>query len=288
MADFETISMSAQQHAWDFESYDKSVARLCNALTLVDSNGIPTSRPVPLVFATPERAWARMRKKFHKNISSDREFKIPLPFLSVQQVGDTTFDPRRYLYKKTLYRRVALDTDGYTDCLSHPHPLPYTFQYSIELWTKTRYEARVNCAQWAGLWEDGGMLYRLVDHGTPMGVKYVPFYLEGLTDNTNLDPVDQQRSLRWTFTVRVDGWLPPVTVQQKLVHNIDISVETPPELCAEDDPYTDYELFSIEPSVKGNPATGEVVEGDADFDDDYTGIDFRRARFNVGNECLEL
>lgn len=288
MADFPTIAMSERKYAWDYGTYDAAVARLCNALRLVDADGVPTDRPIPLIFATPERAWARMRKKFAKDISADREFKIPLPFLSVQQIGDTTFDPRRYLYKKVLYRRVALNTDGYTNCLSHAHPLPYTFQYSIELWTKTRYEARVNCAQWAGLWDEGGMCYRKVDHGYPMGVKYVPMFLEGISDNTNLEPVDQQRSLRWTFTVRVEGWLPPPAIQQKLVHSIDISVEAPPELCAEDDPYADYELFSLDPSVKGNPDTGEVVAGDADFDDDYDGTDFRLARFNVGNPCLEV
>jgi len=191
MSDFPVVNLSPQQYALDYDSYDKAVARLCNSLKLVDQNGIPTTRPIPLIFSTPERAWALMRKKFAKDISSNRDFRIPLPFLSVQQIGDTVFDPHRYLYKAILYRRVAIDTSDYKTALAHPHPLPFTFQYSIELWTKTRYEARVAVAQFASLWDEGGMLYRLVDHGTPLGVKYIPMFLTGITDNTNLETADR-------------------------------------------------------------------------------------------------
>lgn len=288
MPDFDTVTFTPKQYAWDYISYDKATARLFNSLRIVDpSTHLPTNRPIPLMFATPERAWARMRKKFQKNISQDREFKIPLPFISVQQIGDTTFDPRRYLYKKILYRRVALETTDYTASLAHAHPLPYTFQYSAELWVKTRYEARVAAAQFAALWDSGGMCYRRVDHGIPMGVKFIPFFLEGITDNTNLEAVDQQRSLRWTFTVRVEGWLPPVTVEQKLIHQVNVSVEAPELICTEDI-YEDSELDYYNPAVKGDPTTGEIVDGSADFSDDYDGTDYRLARFNVGNPCLEL
>lgn len=287
MPDFPTIEYTPFQFAWDYESLDKAAAQLFNPLRLVDASGIPTTRPIPLIFATPERAWALMRRKFKKQIGTDRNFRIPLPFLSLQQIGDATFDPRRYLYRKILYRRVALETNGYTDALSHPHPLPYTFQYSCELWTKTRLEARVAVAQFAGLWAEGGMLYRKVDHGTPMGVKIIPFFLEGITDNTNLDTADQQRSLRWTFTFRVEGWLPPVVIQQKLVHQFHVTVEVPDSLCDEDI-YADDELESFFPLQKGNPATGEIVIDDEMFDPDYDGIDFRIANFSLGNPCVEL
>lgn len=287
MPDFDTVTFSAQQHAWDYQSYDKATARLFNALKLVDDSGVPTARPIPLIFATPERAWARMRKKFEKNIAQDREFKIPLPFISVQQIGDTTFDPQRYLYNKILYRRVAIDTDNYEDCYSHPHPLPFTFQYSAELWTKTRYEARVACAQFANLWGEGGMLYRNVDHGYPMGIKVVPWFLEGMSDNTNLEPVDQQRSLRWTFSVRCEGWLVPELISQKLVHDVSVSVEVPDDICDPDaNIYEDDELEGYYPAFKGNPDTGEVVAGDEDFDPAYAGTDYRLSRFSSDNPCV--
>jgi len=289
MPPFPVVNMTPKQHAWDYESYDKSTARLFNALKVVDASGVPTARVIPLIFATPERAWARMRKKFQKNISQDRSFKIPLPFISLQQIGDTTFDPQRYLYKKILYRKVALETTTYAEAIAHAHPLPYTFQYSAEMWTKTRIEARVAVAQFAGLWDEGGMLYRQVDHGTPMGVKFIPWFLEGIADNTNLEPVDQQRSLRWTFSMRVEGWLPPVPITQKLVHSIDVSIEDDPSLCDPDDPYGDNLLEYFGPMSKGDPTTGEIVDGDEAFTGPaYGGIDYRVARFNQGNPCVEL
>jgi len=288
MADFETVTYSPRQYAWDYESYDKAAARLCNVMRLTDAAGLPTDRPIPLVFATPERAWAVMRKKFEKNILEDRDFRIPLPFLSIQQIGETVFDPRRYLYRKVLYRKVALNTTDYTSALAHAHPLPFTFQYSVEVWTKTRYEARMAIGQFASLWEEGGMAFRQVDHGTPMGVKWVPFFLEGISDNTNLEPVESQRSLRWTLTFRVEGWLPPTPIEQKLVHKINVNVEAPENLCSPDDPYEDSTLESYYPVAQGNPETGEIVEGDQSFDDDYTGTDYRTSRFSTGNPCLSL
>jgi len=288
MPDFPVIEMTPKKHAWDYGTYDSATARLFNALKIVDDQGVPTARVIPLIFATPERAWARMRRKFQKDIANTREFKIPLPFISLQQIGDTTYDPQRYLYRKILYRKVALETTEYKEAIAHAHPLPYTFQYSAEMWTKTRLEARVAVAQFAGLWDEGGMLYRDVDHGTPMGVKTVPWFLEGMTDNTNLEPVDQQRSLRWTFSIRLEGWLPPVPITQKLVHSVDISIEDDDSLCSPDDPYGDNLLEFHGPMSRGDATTGEIVDGVEDFSDDYSGTDYRLARFNEGNPCVEL
>ena len=288
-APFATIEMSPRQYAFDYESYDRSTAQLFNALKVVDSDGIPTGRPIPLIFATPERAWAQMRTKFAKNIATDREFRIPLPFLSLQQIGDAQFDPSRYLYRKILYRRVALDTVDFRTCLSHAKPLPFTFQYSAELWVKTRYEARVACAQFAQLWDEGGMLFRKVDHGYPMGVHYVRWVLDsGPTDNTNLEASDQERSLRWTFTVRVEGWLPPQAIEQHLVHDLNVTFEMPENLC-EENPYEDAVVAAMYPLQRGNPETGEIAIGDAEFDDPYDGDDFRLARFSSYNPaCVEV
>lgn len=287
-APFETITMSPRQYGWDYESYDRSTAQIFNALKIVGSNGVPTGQPIPLVFATPDRAWSTMRQKFAKNVETDREFRVPLPFLSLQQIGDAQYDPRRYLYHKIRYRRVAMDTDDFKTCLSHSHPLPFTFQYSAELWVKTRYEARVACAQFAQLWHEGGMLYRKVDHGYPMGVKYVPWFLDsGPTDNTNLEAADQERSLRWTFTVRVEGWLPPVVIEQKLVHDLNVTFEMPESLC-EDNPYEDAEVAAFYPMNRGNPDTGEIVTGNEDFDSDYLGEDYRLSRFSRDNPCVEV
>lgn len=287
MPDFDTITMTPYQHGWDYNSYDKAAAQLFNPLKLVDSAGIPTARPIPLIFATPERAWSLMRRKFKKQIAENPNFRIPLPFLSLQQIGDATFDPSRYLYRKILYRRVAIDTQNYESALAHPHPLPFTFQYSCELWTKTRLEARVAIAQFAALWDEGGMLYRKIDHGTPLGIKIIPFFLEGITDNTNLEASDQQRSLRWTFSFRVEGWLQPPTITQKLVHQLNVQIEMPENLC-EENPYEDAIVADYMPLHKGNPDTGEIVEDDEAFDPAYSGTDYRLSQFSTGNPCVEL
>ena len=288
-APFETVTFTSQQHGWDYDSYDKTVARLFNALTLVNAAGVPTAKPVPLIFATPDRAWATMRKKFEKDIERDREFRIPLPFISLQQIGDTAYDPRRYLYKKILYRRVALDTDDYRTCLSHAKPLPFTFQYAAELWVKTRYEARVNGAQFSQLFDEGGMAYRKVDHGYPIGPKWIPFFLDsGISDNSNLDAGDQERSLRFSMTIRVEGWLAPPLITQHLVHEMNVVVDMPEDGVCGDNIYDNGEVAYWSPLQKGNPDTGEIVEGQDEFTDPYVGPDYRVARFSVGNPCVDV
>lgn len=285
MASFPTVEFTKQQYTPDYESYDRAVARMMNSLRVVGADGIPTNKPIPLIFATPERSWAEMRKKFQKQIDANRDFRIPLPFLSVQQIGDTTFDPKRYLYNKILYRRVAL-SDDFKKCLSQPAPQPYNFQYSIELWTKSRYEARVAVMQFANLFEQGGMTYRLVDHGYPFGVKYIPFFLEGITDNTNLEPADQERTLRWTFTLRIEGWLPPIPQEFFVVQEIQTTVETAANLC-EENIYEDTLLDVYSPLVHGNAATGEIVEDSQPFTPGYSGPDYRVWRLSPGNPCQQ-
>lgn len=285
MAEFPTIEYGAYQHGWDYQSYDAAAAQLFNSLRVVDANTrLPTEKPIPLVFATPERAWGLMRKKFGK-APDDPNFKVPLPFISLAQMGDASFDSKRYLYNKILYRKVAISPD-FRKCLSHPKPQPYSFQYAAELWVKTRYEARVAAAEFAGLFEEGALCYRIVDHGTPLGKKLVPFFLQGITDTTNLDTGDGERSLRWSLSFRIDGWLQPKVIEQNLVHDVNVTINAPDSLC-NPDPYGRDELDGFLPMTQGNPQTGEVVQGDEAFDPDYNGVDYRTWRISPAPACVE-
>ena len=122
------VTFTPVQHTVDYSSYDKAAARLFNVCTLLDNTGVPIAKRIPLVFASPERAFAQARKKF--NLADN--VPIPLPIISLQQIGDTQFDSRRYLSRFIKYRRVAANETS-EKYYARSHPQPYTFQYSAEI-----------------------------------------------------------------------------------------------------------------------------------------------------------
>ena len=55
------VTFTPVQHTVDYSSYDKAAARLFNVCTLLDNTGVPIAKRIPLVFASPERAFAQAR-----------------------------------------------------------------------------------------------------------------------------------------------------------------------------------------------------------------------------------
>ncbi len=213
----ETDEYTPFQEDWDYESYDKSIADFCASLFTNDEKALP------ITFATPDRAFAQMKTKFKLRDNQP----IPLPFLSIQQIGDSVPDPTRRLCHK-IYKRMGevYNSDGSINCgLRMQWPLPYNFTYSIELWVKTRKEARRYLRQYAEQFEHGDYSYIAVDHGEGMGLQLVRVENQGLADNTQLETGAEQRILRWTATILVYGWLPRRIQEVPIVKKISVSIE---------------------------------------------------------------
>jgi hypothetical protein len=154
---------------------------------------------------------------------------IPLPFLSLQQVGDVTPDPTRRLCP-AIYERVGetYNPDGtIKGAYVVQWPLPYQFSYQFELWVKTRMEARRYVGLYADRFEHADYTYILVDHGDGMGRRLVRVENQGIADNTSLETGQEQRSLRWTMSVIVHGWRPRKIKEVPVVRQVNITIEEP-------------------------------------------------------------
>lgn len=205
------------RESWDYETYDHALADWCRLLFVTDS------RPIPIVFATPDRAFAQMKNKFKLPEGQP----IPLPFLSIQQIGDSEPDPKRRL--TPAFRMKVSDT--YTDdgvlkgALTMQFPLAYNLLYSLEWWVRTRKEGRRFARQYAEGFEHVDYTYLTVDHGEGIGVKWVRMVNQGITDNSVLESGGDQRTLRWSATVQIEGWLPRRITEVPVVKRINVSVE---------------------------------------------------------------
>lgn len=228
----DSVQLSPEQEAWQYETYDRAVISFMrDNLKLEDGSSVPT------VFATPDRYQSQMRKRF--NLREDD--MIPLPACSVSQIGDTVLRPEAFLSHQNKLRRIRVYPDGEevqngtgqtadgnaTVSISMPKPLPYNFSYQSDVWTKNRFEAMKFYRQVAVQFNRGVYTYLSVDHGWPLGRKIVPIFLDGITDNTQLETADGPRILRYTFSFRVEGWLAQPVEEAKLVHKIIVYNEEP-------------------------------------------------------------
>ena len=211
------VELTPFQEYWDYQSYDKALAAWLQKQFTIDGS------PIPLTFATPDRAFAQMAKKF--NLKENQP--VPLPFISLQQVGDAVPDPKRRL-SYSIYERVGetYNSDGsLKGALIRRWPIPYNFTYTAELWCKTRMEARGYLRSYAEAFEHGDYTYLTVDHGDGIGQKLVRVENQGITDNTNLESGQEQRTLRWALTLVVYGWLPRRLEEVKVIQRVNITFE---------------------------------------------------------------
>jgi len=113
-----------------FRNYDKAVYDwLSDAPTMDDG------RPVPVVIATPDRAFSAMNQLLKVRGDSTSELSpknIPLPFISVTS-NSIQFDPSRYHGPVTI--EVGKDAEK-NSVFTTTHPIPYDIGYRIEFWTK--------------------------------------------------------------------------------------------------------------------------------------------------------
>lgn len=205
--------IAGDKPSWDFQIYDPAIADLLrDNITLNDKS-------IPIVFATPDRAFSQMRRRF--KLAKDQN--IPLPFISLSQGTETKFDNYRCLAPAIKIRNMGTD-ESRSISFQMGWPLPYDFTYTADIWVRNREEGRLHCAQMASIFEQVSYTYITVDHGVPIGTKFIKIDLTSINDVSSLDPGDGNRDLRFSFGMIIHGWLAKRVETVHRVHKIDVYV----------------------------------------------------------------
>jgi len=159
-------------------------------------------KKIPVVFATPRRALARLAKALRiKNTAN-----IPMPYISVNRINET-LDQTRFNYSS--WRNLKY-TEDKTAVLKGKHPVPYLFDYQIHFWTKYRWELQTLLEQYLRRFVP---TYRQsVDFGQPWGIFECNTVQNGIEDMSELEPGEEaERKLHKVVAIQIGTWLMPVT-----------------------------------------------------------------------------
>jgi len=162
-------------------------------------------RQVPVVMASPDRAFAAIRELLRREgyLPPDMDIRvIPLPFISISR-GDPT--PRLHEWQ---YRRIPI---GYTDeskrwYESAPWPQPMNIPYAVELWSKYFQTDSAMTDMFLRQFRST-YAYANARHMLPYGWKFTPIKFESYADNSELEGGGSDRITRHTLNVTVEGLL---------------------------------------------------------------------------------
>jgi len=213
-----------------FRLYDQAVRAW--VLRAGETLGTPTFN---CVFATPDRAFATLKDLLKKKYG-DRSEKVrlmPYPVASIARVGHA-LDQERFLPQSRTYRGRVYSADQKVS-YNAPYPLPWDMTYQIDFWAKNR--DTMNAFGLFVQTESTPLGRLMVDFSPvwlPWGEKIVTFDLREITDNSQLEPDEEDRVLRLSATMVLHGWVlsaakPTPTVLQTLTEVKFYETEDPPE-----------------------------------------------------------
>lgn len=194
-------------------AYDKALLNFLCQMTFdygAREDG-PDIQPLRVVKASPERAFADLRRD--KDFSDDvtpyerAQEQVPLPIASFTRT-DLTVDMTRF--KSVTDKRVAHLRKEKDEIYQYRWPLPYNFTYQVDFWT--RYESTLDAIRvWTSLkFLGGNHLYLPVDFrdiSRHYGIRNVFTQFGGLSDTSDLEPGSEQRIIRATMTLDLQGWI---------------------------------------------------------------------------------
>jgi hypothetical protein len=198
-----------------YGSYDLAVNKwMRKVMTAVE--------PTTLVIqSTPQRAFGEAAAMVAKglvnpettlpaskgNNNLNREALVPLPLVSIQPGAPEPRENQRLTPVPNLFRTSLPGTDPSQRerYVSRP-PLPIWLTYTAELWTKTRstMNALITAFQ---LQFDPYMAWdEVVIDDWFWGTVWMPIKLNGITDNSELEAGEKDRTLRHTISLRIEAW----------------------------------------------------------------------------------
>jgi hypothetical protein len=225
---------------------------------------------VPCVFATPDRAHAEMtrvskrRLQGAKALAEEDDYDAPVataqaiedrpapsPFmsvhLSVPEYDPTRFNPGRFVVTKDFQAGTAT-------VMRFPRPVVADVQ--VDLWVAGRGANKIAMALapqidlrfyaesvWLPVDWTLDKWYRppfdFLEHGRVLGRTRVRLMAaRGWVDNSDLEPGDNPKAVRWTWSGKLEGYIPYRPVEARLVRSVRYelydSTSTPPQLLLED------------------------------------------------------
>ena len=157
------------------------------------------NKPLVVLFATPERAFAQINKRFPQTEV------IPLTFSSLERLGPAKFDRRRFVHTNVVWPFVTASKPYKFVRSFRPRPVVLTYQWDV--WARNQFDLDWVTEQ---LYNSVACdtFYITVEHPFPFGSRRVQV---DLSDEPRDEPVYsdpyKQRSKRRTFTFDVQGWL---------------------------------------------------------------------------------
>jgi hypothetical protein len=224
----------AQYRDWLFGLYDGAFAdRLLGKIKHTDrttnNDGSVSTKiwVIPKCFATPDRAHAQiakvMKKSSGQNVPQTKVDAVPFPFISLSRIGHE-YDAYRHQYADRRYASLVLADGTHTTdpaivdqwCKGEIEakgigrsrwPLPVNIQYQVDFWSRNLRHHDSFRVQLYRLFYHG-VHYLSVPFNSPFGERIIGTFLESLVDNSNIEPGEDQRDLRWAATITVKGWIP--------------------------------------------------------------------------------
>lgn len=186
--------MPVTEYTQLYDNYDKAFVDWVRQLRY-------RGRPVLSVFATPERAFAQVRRQLRERKEEDLKV-IPLPFVSIGR-GSAAFDPGRFNPNKfpILYR-----TKDWIKHYTSRFPQPVVIPYQVDVWTRLLRDLDDLTIQLHTMLT-ANFTYLRVDHPFPFGWRIVFTVLSEVADASELEVGEEQRTLRRVFRFGVNGWV---------------------------------------------------------------------------------
>ena len=241
-----------------YETYDPAMASWIRTWAIRPRTG----RRLDIVFATPDRAFARWQKRLDKmKVKYDQGPKavgphkkktltLPLPFGSLDR-GDMTLDPSRWHEGRERYGGYSYDSREITQWA---HPKPVDIPYTLTIWTdntidQTAYE--VSC--WRAMRLNAQETYIRVLHTEELGVRCVPVVFDGATDVSELEAGERQRILRYDYRFTLKGWIamPCEKAKTILTGIFELSVDNSVQTELGEDAVLDEVIFAEADAVSG-------------------------------------
>ena len=207
-------------YAQMYENYDRAFVDKVHSIQLTarDNSKNDVVYNLPCVFATPDRAFAQIRKQIaRKKDMKEEDIKtIPLPLASLSRIS-LEIDLSRFIQNRR--HRLYYDPKENT-YVGMERPSPWNFTYQVDVWARTLIELDLITTQMI-LWLRADEFYLTVQHQIPMGERIVLTLFKGLTEHPWQDPNDEKkRSLRRTLTFVVHGWIVPPQIDAPIIYSV--------------------------------------------------------------------
>jgi hypothetical protein len=193
-------------------------------------------KPVPIIFATPDRAFSEMRALLDASQGTEgtaevRDQNIPLPFLSLGEAGMEEYDGSR---DNAAQIRGMYVNQELTRGVNVDWPTPVNLPYNLEFWCESRNQLRQFVRQIRRLFKLE-VTYLDIDFTSPhwefegnpvppevllLGKRQVALNKSTWTDASNLDPGEGKREIRASLALVLNAWMARGFTEVPLVREI--------------------------------------------------------------------